>query len=411
MNVDTGGPDFKKALVAAAIASILAACASTSVKPPGAKEARVRLTQLQSDPRLANRAPAAVQAADAAVRLAEQPDIDSEQVAYRIYIADRKVDTARAEAETRLAEDQRADLSAKREKARLDARTHELDVARGHAATAVAESEEQKAEADASRSAASAANQAAALSNEQAVEARSETGNANLAAATSNRQAVDARSAADAANSAAAASDQKAVEARSETAEANLAAANSNQQALDARSEANSADLAAASSDQQASKARSEADSADLAAAGARQRTAELEQQIRTLQARVTDRGIVVTLGDVLFTSGKSELKVGSSGNLNRLVVFLDQYPDRTATIDGYTDDRGGEASNQTLSQRRADAVKAYLVDQGVSSDRLTASGQGKSSPVARNDSAAGRQQNRRVEVTIANAPAASSVQ
>src|SRR5579871_2137248 len=85
---------LRATLVAAAVASLLGACATTSVRPAGAAEARARLTQLQSDPTLANRAPLAIQAADAAVRLAEQPESDQEIVAYRIYLADRKIDSA-----------------------------------------------------------------------------------------------------------------------------------------------------------------------------------------------------------------------------------------------------------------------------------------------------------------------------
>jgi len=408
MNMNMQTSRLKTSLVAAAVASVLAGCASSPAKPADALGARTRLTQLQSDPALANRAPLAVQAADTAVRLAEQPESDSALVAYRVYMADRKVDLARAQAETRLAEDQRPALIAEREKVRLDARTSELEVARGETASALAEGAEQKSAADAARNDANSANRAAADSNEQALEARSETGSADLRAADSNRQALDARSEADSANLAAATSNQQAVDARSEADSANLAATTSNQQAVDARSDASSADLAAADSRKQASEARREADNANLAVTAAKQETAELQQRIDTLQARVTDRGLVVTLGDVLFTSGEAGLKKTSSGNLERLVTFLDQYPDRTATIEGYTDNRGSDESNQVLSQRRADAVKSYLVERGVSSDRLVASGGGEGSPVAGNDSAAGRQQNRRVEVIITNPPPAA---
>jgi outer membrane protein OmpA-like peptidoglycan-associated protein len=333
-------PNIRTTLVAAAVASILAACATTPMKPSGAAEARARLTQLQSDPALATRAPIAIQAADTAVRSAEQPETDQDLIAYRIYMADRKVDIARAQAETRLAEDQRAALSAASDKARLDARTHEVDVARGQALTARAESAEEKQAADAARDAANAAN---------------------------------------------------------------VAAASSNQQALEARNEADSANMAAASSNQSAMNAQMQADSANMAAANSKQQAAELQQQIDTLQARVTDRGLVVTLGDVLFPTGGSVLKDSASRNLNRLVVFLNRYPDRTAVIEGYTDSTGTVEYNDALSRRRADAVMSYLVAQGVASGRLTASGKGESLPVADNDSAFGRQQNRRVEVIINN--------
>jgi outer membrane protein OmpA-like peptidoglycan-associated protein len=121
------------------------------------------------------------------------------------------------------------------------------------------------------------------------------------------------------------------------------------------------------------------------------------------LQAKQTDRGLVLTLGDVLFTTGRADLKPGAAGNLDKLVAFLNKYPDRGVTIQGYTDSVGSEDYNQRLSERRTDSVKSYLAEQGISSMRLSALGKGRRDPVADNDSAAGRQQNRRVEVIISN--------
>ena len=150
-----------------------------------------------------------------------------------------------------------------------------------------------------------------------------------------------------------------------------------------------------------ADSARSDADAAQLAANASQQQAAELQRQIEVLQARPTDRGLVLTLGDTLFATGKSEIKSGATANLDRLTTFMNEYPKRTAAIEGYTDSMGSDEMNQSLSQRRADAVKRYLVGQGVGSARLTSSGRGENSPVADNESAAGRQQNRRVEVVI----------
>jgi outer membrane protein OmpA-like peptidoglycan-associated protein len=100
-------------------------------------------------------------------------------------------------------------------------------------------------------------------------------------------------------------------------------------------------------------------------------------------------------------------LKTGATGNLNKLVAFLNEYPDRTAAIEGYTDSVGSEDFNQGLSERRADSVKSYLVGQGIGALRLSASGKGENDTVSGNDSATGRQQNRRVEVIISNPVAA----
>lgn len=152
------------------------------------------------------------------------------------------------------------------------------------------------------------------------------------------------------------------------------------------------------------------ANAAQMAATNSQHEATELQRQIDELNAKPTDRGLVVTLGDVLFTSGQADLKASASGNLNKLVAFLNEYPSRTVMIEGYTDSVGSEEYNQGLSQRRADSVKAYLVGQGIGAVRLVAAGKSENSPVAGNDSAAGRQQNRRVEVIINTPPAAAAL-
>ena len=298
-------------LIALSIAAILlAACAVAPQKPAGADDARAKLTRLQSNRDLAGRAPQATAEAERAVVAAEQPQSDRDLAAYRVYIADHKVEIATAQAHTRFLEDQRAALVAQGQNARLDARTREADNAKDQAQAALADAQTQRLVAS---------------------QARIQT---------------------DAANSAAAAS-------------------------------------------------------ADQAAASAYQ-AAELQRQIDALDARVTDRGLVLTLGDVLFTTGKAELNGGTTGHLDKLEAFLNKYPERTAHIEGYTDSVGSQSSNQSLSERRAESVSAYLRRQGVDASRLTASGRGESDPVAGNDSATGRQQNRRVEVTISNPRTAS---
>jgi len=141
----------------------------------------------------------------------------------------------------------------------------------------------------------------------------------------------------------------------------------------------------------------------------ARTREADnLRRQLADLNAKETERGMVVTLGDVLFATGRAELKGGALANLGKLAAFLNENPDRTVAIEGHTDSVGSEESNYTLSRRRADAVKSYLVGQGVSSGRLDSLGKGEGYPVADNESATGRQQNRRVEVIIANTAVSS---
>lgn len=165
-----------------------------------------------------------------------------------------------------------------------------------------------------------------------------------------------------------------------------------------ARSDAASARTATAS-------AQMAAEAAGADSAEARQQIDELQQQIAGLNARATDRGLVITLGDLLFDTGKSDLKGGAATKLGGLSAFLNKYPDRTVIIEGHTDNVGSEDSNLLLSQRRADSVKSYLLNQGVAPNRIAASGKGEASPVATNDTAFGRQKNRRVDIIIQTTP------
>lgn len=152
-----------------------------------------------------------------------------------------------------------------------------------------------------------------------------------------------------------------------------------------------------------AALAQTVADSARAETESVRLHNEELQRQLTELNARETDRGMVVTLGDVLFATGHSELNSGAIANLSKLAFFLNEYPDRVVAIEGYTDSVGSESSNFRLSQGRADSVKSYLMNQGIASNRLSTAGLGETAPVAGNDTATGRQQNRRVEVIISS--------
>ena len=135
----------------------------------------------------------------------------------------------------------------------------------------------------------------------------------------------------------------------------------------------------------------------------AQTKTHELAAALAELQASKTDRGLVITLGDVLFATGSADLKSGSRQALDRLATFLQAYPKRSVQIEGFTDNVGGNDFNQGLSERRAESVRNALTGMGIAADRIVTKGRGNSSPVADNDTAAGRQQNRRVEVVILN--------
>lgn len=270
---------------------VISACATGPDRPQGAVEVRGKLTALQNEPELADRARVEIREAEEAVSLAEQPlpADEAELGEHRVYLATQKVEIARARATARHAESERPRLAQERDDARLAARTRETD----------------RAHADAER-------------------ARSE-------------QAMSA---------------------------------------VDAEREAR-----------------------------------ELRHQIEVLKAESTDRGIVLTLGDVLFSTNSDELRAGAGRNLDQLVDFLRQYPERTVVIEGHTDSTGSADYNRRLSLQRADSVRNYLAGRGIASTRLATSGLGEDRPIADNSSAAGRQQNRRVEVVIAHAAQARTTE
>jgi outer membrane protein OmpA-like peptidoglycan-associated protein len=159
----------------------------------------------------------------------------------------------------------------------------------------------------------------------------------------------------------------------------------------------------------EANAARSDAQMSAEQAAAAQQRAQELESALADLQAKKTDRGLVITLGDVLFATGRADLKSGARRSLEKLAAFLHEYPQRTVQIEGFTDSVGTDDYNQVLSEHRAGAVRDALTGMGISSERIQARGLGKSSPVADNESATGRQQNRRVEVIISESDGRSA--
>ncbi len=149
----------------------------------------------------------------------------------------------------------------------------------------------------------------------------------------------------------------------------------------------------------EADRARLEAQAAEERARLASGRVKQLEDELA--DAKKTDRGLVLTLGDVVFESGKAELAPGAYRTIDKLTEFLRANPERRVAVEGHTDSVGDDAYNQALSQRRADAVAAAIVSRGTMSDRITARGFGEASPVANNDTAAGRQLNRRVEIVV----------
>lgn len=184
-----------------------------------------------------------------------------------------------------------------------------------------------------------------------------------------------------------------------------------------ARSDAVQSDLVAGAAVAGAAASRQDAQTAQAATDMANQRSenalqgtrdaqaqnAKLQSELEALNAKKTDHGMVITMGDVLFDTDHAHIKSGAMRNVEKLAGFLRDYPMRTAEIDGFTDSVGGEAHNLELSDRRADSVRTALVSMGIDASRLTTHGYGEAYPVAGNQNAGSRQLNRRVEVILSD--------
>jgi len=230
------------------------------------------------------------------------------------------------------------------------------------------------------------------------------------AQAQSQAQADDATRQKEQAQSDAAKARNDTADAQSDAARARNDSANAQSAAAKAQSDlansqaASATALSAAQAD--ADQSRSAAQQAQLAAQQAEadkaaMRTRLSEQLNSILQTRDSARGLIVSMSDVLFDTGRYSLKPGAREKLAKVAGILLAYPGLNIEVGGYTDNVGGDDMNQRLSENRADSVRSYLVQQGVLANAVTARGFGNSSPVASNDDSAGRQQNRRVELLV----------
>ncbi len=216
----------------------------------------------------------------------------------------------------------------------------------------------------------------------QKEQAQSEAARAQAAATQAESDAANARN--DTANAQAATAQAKSDMANSQAASASAISA--------AQADADSSRLAA-------QQAQSNAQQADADKAAMRARLSEQLNSI--LQTRDSARGLIVSMSDVLFDTGKYSLKPGAREKLAKVAGILLAYPGLNIEVGGYTDNVGGDAMNQTLSENRAGSVRDYLVQEGVATSSVSAKGFGNTLPVASNDSSAGRQQNRRVELLV----------
>jgi outer membrane protein OmpA-like peptidoglycan-associated protein len=186
-----------------------------------------------------------------------------------------------------------------------------------------------------------------------------------------------------------------------EAGEARAAEAHSKQEIARANDERNQIVMQARNRD--AANAQAAAEAAKNQAAAAQAQLASAQQQLADLQAKQTDRGMVVTLGDVLFDTGKATLKPGAMSAINRLANFLSQNSNTKVLVEGHTDSVGSDDYNIGLSERRARAVATELESRGIADSQIQTLGRGKDMPVATNGTPEGRQQNRRVEIVFSD--------
>ncbi len=334
---------FRLLPVAALVAAVLAGCSTMPAADSPLVLARGEYNAAQSNPQVASLAADELHQAGDSLQRANAASSKGEKdavVDHLAYLASQKVMIAREAASQRAAEAAVANSTMERDRVRLEARTREANLAQRSAAAA-------QRDAEAAQRAAAAAEMNAA-----AAQRRIET--AKMESEASQREAANA-----------------------------LREANQQKQAA---------------GEAQASAAAALARAQDVEA-----HNAKLTAQLRELEAKQTERGMVVTLGDVLFDTDKAQLRQGGMRSVRKLADFFREYPQRKVMIEGFTDSTGSAVHNQALSDERAMSVKNALMGMGVNSERIGTRGYGESYPVAANDSATGRQVNRRVEIIVSD--------
>ena len=174
-----------------------------------------------------------------------------------------------------------------------------------------------------------------------------------------------------------------------------------------AKRDAAAAQAQLATAQAQAADAQAQAQVAQQQAAQLAERSSRLEAILVELHAQKTERGMVVTIGDVLFDTDRAELNANGVATVRKLAEVMAQNPDRTVLVEGFTDSTGSSAHNKELSERRAASVAQALTGLGVPRERVSTRGYGEGYPVAANDTAGNRQLNRRVEIVLSNEGAA----
>lgn len=333
---------------------LLAGCGAA--RPDALLQAQNNLQKAQQDGQIAANAQLPLYEANRSFLRAEQAwkdGAEDEEVRHLAYLVNQRVEVARETARQRSAEAEAQRLAGQREQIVLAARSREAEQARQLAETRAREAEQARQQAELARQQALLSGRDVELARQQAL--------------TKAREAETL---------------QQQAEARAKELEA-----------LRQQSEARIREL----------------EQARLKAEQAAEQNKKLQEQLSQLKARETERGLELTLSSVLFDFDQATLRPGAERSLAPLVEFLRTNPARQVTIEGHTDNRGSDDYNRRLSQQRADAVRQWFGQHGIAADRIAARGLGKAYPIATNETEAGRQENRRVAIIIANAPERSA--
>jgi outer membrane protein OmpA-like peptidoglycan-associated protein len=313
------------------IAAVISACTTAPKQNLALERVKTQLDDLKENEDLAGYAPLALAEAERALRQAETATGDETQRIHLVYMADRRVQIARAVAQREQLKTELQQLNDDRTAMLLKASQLEAELARLEAERARVMSQAREEDAQRAR--------------EEALEAQQ-------------REAASVREA---------------------------------EQAIE---EAQQAKALAASSVTEAQLARREADLA-------MEQANTLRRQLENLQLRQTESGVVVTLGDVLFQTGETQLREEAMASLVEVVDLLQSEPDKDIRIEGHTDSTGDSETNLEISAKRANAVLDALVSLGVDPARFTTAGMGEDFPIASNETEEGRSQNRRVDVIL----------
>ena len=312
---------------------VLAGCAVAPQDPEALDRLRADLADFRANTDLSARVPRALADAERAVRDATMDGLGEDERAHKVYLAQRRIEIARAEAERERARSEIEALDQRRTDLLLRASRLEVQQARREAERALLMSATRLEEMERAQREAMSAEERRELAARQAEAAREEAAQA--------RRLAEAQ--------------------------------------------------------------RSEVELARREAELAGQTADTLRRRLEYMEYRETDRGVVVTLGDVLFEVGESELLPAAASNLEDVVDLLRTEPDKAIRIEGHTDSTGPANVNLRLSEQRARAVRDALVEMGIDSDRIRAVGMGEDFPIATNETAEGRARNRRVDVIVLN--------